>query len=331
MAAGYPYQQAPTLGHPGLPLVGPSPFPIRPGPASVTPPPHLFDDEFDGEYGFGSDGTDDTTLDLELGLGLLPVAGPPPQGPMPHAQPTLPHPHPPTLVPLTRVPATDVHALVTVERFAVDTPHNPSVRKVFDKLFKTRADGHPLCARLGITSASSKCADAAAVTRWSFDVDLRTPIFNATTGARRTVRIDYSATVILPKWTQRDRAPVDDQAEIDRVFLNTALHEAGHRSTPEALATAVTRFLDALPARVHVDVAAAASSAAAAVITDFYCHQARHEADHRHDITSRHGTVEGAVFNKTSRDVPGPRDRYDTDVPLLRRLSRAMRALHTST
>jgi hypothetical protein len=211
---------------------------------------------------------------------------------------------------------------VTVRRYLLDTGRKASVRAVYSALFETPDIlVHPLCRDIAETTlgaVSHKCKDAAAYTKWSMQIS-GGPLYDAH-GAKRRLHITINSTVVLPKWAQRAVATPDNRAEIDRVLLNTAAHEAGHRSCPEDLAQAIVRFVNALPQSVDPRQVKAMNTGVDSIIHSFYYHQGRHIADAKKDVITRHGYIEGATYNTFPDKKGDPRDKYAQDARVVQHL-----------
>jgi hypothetical protein len=146
---------------------------------------------------------------------------------------------------------------------------------------------------------SGNCDQAAAYTIWSLTFSDNVDAVYTEDGTKTAITCHITSSVTLPEWHKVDATITpDDRAEIMRVCIRTAHHEAGHRQSPEAMAAAIDRFCTALPAAIPRGAVKATNCAVSKVIRGFYEHIGRNMTDVIYDAISRHGYIQGAVFNK---------------------------------
>lgn len=156
----------------------------------------------------------------------------------------------------------------------------------------------PLCDEIrrqsGNTTEVRGCQNAAAFTVWDIKVS-QPDLYDAGTGRKQPLRVEVTSSVTLPHWNEISSASQEEQAEARRADLRTAYHEAGHRSTPEAIARAIVAFANQMPSQVPLDKVEAMNAAANAVIHDFYI-AAGSRADKLYDKSTGHGMLQGAEY-----------------------------------
>ena len=143
-----------------------------------------------------------------------------------------------------------------------------------------------------------KCEEAAAYTLWSLTFGPSVDAVYSPEGTKTPIATHITSSVTLPEWPGVKASNPDDRAEIMRVCMRTAHHEAGHRLCPEAVAAAVDRFWAALPQAVPPIRVPALNKAVSKVIHGFYEHVGRNITDVVYDKLTRHGYIQGAVFNQ---------------------------------
>lgn len=192
----------------------------------------------------------------------------------------------------------------------------PTVGSLHHVLFETQKQEHPMCSLLSREGFSTDgCERAAAFTTWN--VRPKRAIlepYDPVTGKKTPpdmANIRVRARVVLPRWNQLRDASKLHRQEATRACMRTAYHEAGHMSTAHAVAEAIHRFVAALPARVAPAVVPVMNLAVQEVVRQFYIKQAR-VSDDLYDTLSRHGLIQGAVFDRALRPQGEPRHKYES-------------------
>jgi hypothetical protein len=161
---------------------------------------------------------------------------------------------------------------------------------------------HPLCRDIfDQTGAwtSGQCDSAAAYTVWTLTFSENLTSVYTVDGEKTPITYSITSSVTLPEWKHLATTDPDDRAEITRVTMRTAHHEAGHSRCPEEVTAAVQRFWEALPPTVPRRDVSAINAAVAKVVREFYQHLGRNIADVTYDTVTRHGYIQGAVYNKS--------------------------------
>jgi hypothetical protein len=189
---------------------------------------------------------------------------------------------------------------------AEPTPTEPGAgtRTFYNLIFEANSkQEQPLCKDIFDQTgawSSGKCDQAAAYTVWTLTFSDNLSAVYSPTGDKTPLTYKVTSSVTLPEWqhTFGEETDADDRAEILRVSMRTAHHESGHRRCPEEVTAAVQRFWDALPTTVPRHEVAAMNNAVYRTVREFYQHLGRNIADSEYDKISRHGYIQGAIFNK---------------------------------
>jgi hypothetical protein len=188
------------------------------------------------------------------------------------------------------------------------------VRDYVDALYSTT--DKPLCAIMKAETGhdNADCSLSTAYTTWKHTVR-QNQLYGAN-GKRQKLHITYDTSVTLPHWEHIHAASTRDAAEARRADILTALHEAGHRNTPVALSTAMTRFAAAMPATVDARAVPDYNAAVQTMLLNFYTAMSR-QADSLYDLSGGHGFTQGAVYTDGAMpDVDSPSTaRESADIP----------------
>jgi hypothetical protein len=195
-------------------------------------------------------------------------------------------------------------------------PKSTATRQFYKLIFEAESkQSHPLCRDIfDQTGAwtSGKCEAAAAYTVWTLVFSENLPSIFSADGTKTPITYSITSSITLPEWKHGVVAAPDDKAEITRATVRTAHHEAGHGKCPEEVVAAVQRFWDALPAKIPRADVPAVNNAVYKVVTKFYQHLGRNVADIMYDSVSRHGYIQGAVFNKNPDTKGDNRTKFET-------------------
>ncbi len=187
----------------------------------------------------------------------------------------------------------------------------------------------PLCDEIrrqsGGTTEVRGCQNAAAFTVWDIKVS-QPELYDPATGLKRALKVDVTSSVTLPHWNEIGDASEEERAEARRADMRTAYHEAGHRSTPEAIARAIVAFADNMPESVPLDKVDAMNAAANMMIHKFYIH-AGSRADKLYDKSTGHGMLQGAEY--MAEPITDP-DQEESVAPRGASLVAARAAKHVS-